>query len=397
MIEGREETFGYYEAPGGENKLAAFYKFPIALKSWIVVVSAPYSDVIALMQKSRLFYSLLILAIFITTLTASAAIVVTYKKKIKVEEKEKHLENQRRLEREIEISKIYLENIIENTITNLMVLDKELIVRTANSAQARTLGLRKLEIIGKPFFPLFPGGLAPYEGIPLEAILQKALEGRTFELRDYKVTGLQQSPMYFTMTISPLLVDGKTPGILITSNDVTKRVQLEEALKQYTVELEDKVDKGTATTKKLEQQVLHSEKLAALGRLAAGVAHEIGNPLTSISSFAQMMQEMATGRVYPEKPGNHQHAHPENNGHRPPHGDLRPGGSLTIKERPAERRPECDTRSHASRQTHEKLGCNHHVLRSGTPQSPGRRRTDDPRSSSISSSTPSMPCPTAAP
>src|SRR5512146_47152 len=293
MIEGNVELFGNYQAPGGENKLAAFYKMPMGRKSWIVVVSAPYSDVIELMQKSRRFYSLLILAIFITTFVASAATIVTYKKKIKVEEKEKHLENQRRLEREIEISKNCLENIIENTKTNLMVLDKELIVRTANTAQARTLGRPKQQVLGKPFFTLFPGRLAPFDGIPIEAILQKTLEGRTFELRDYKVTGLQQSPLYFTMTISPLLVDGKTPGILITSNDVTKRVELEEALTRYAVELEDKVDKGTATTKKLEQQVLHADKLAALGRLAAGVAHEIGNPLTSISSFAQMIRETA--------------------------------------------------------------------------------------------------------
>jgi signal transduction histidine kinase len=94
--------------------------------------------------------------------------------------------------------------------------------------------------------------------------------------------------------VSPLLIDGKSPGILLTSTDVTKRVELEEALKQYTVELEDKVDKGTATAKQLEQQVMHSEKLAALGRLAAGIAHEIGNPLTSISTFAQLLREMAT-------------------------------------------------------------------------------------------------------
>jgi len=293
MIEGPEETFGYYESPGGENKLAAFYKVPIARKPWIVAVSAPYSDVIELMQKSRRIYALLILSIFITMLVASAATVVSYKKKIKVEEKEKHLENQHKLEREIEIAKDYLEDIVENTRTNLMVLDRDLAIRTMNTAQARTLGRPKQDVIGKPFFSIFPGELAPYEGIPVEAILHKALAGRSFELRDYRVTGLQEAPLYLTMNINPLLIDGRTPGILITSNDVTRRVQLEEALKQYTVELEDKVDKGTATAKKLEQQVLHSEKLAALGRLAAGVAHEIGNPLTSISTFAQLLREMS--------------------------------------------------------------------------------------------------------
>ncbi len=294
MIEGAEETFGSYEAPGGENKLAAFYKVPIARKSWIVVVSAPYSDVIALMQKSRIFYSLLLVSIFSATLVASGVLVVNYKKKIKAEERAQHLENQRRLEREIEIQKDFLGNIIENTKTNLMVIDKDLVVRTLNTAQARTLGRPKQDALGKTFFSLFPKQLDAYEGIPINAILQNTLSGRSFEIKDYLINGLQDAPLYLTMNISPLLIDGKTPGILITSNDVTKRVQLEEALKQYTVELEHKVDKGTATANKLEQQVMHSEKLASLGRLAAGVAHEIGNPLTSISAFAQLLREMAT-------------------------------------------------------------------------------------------------------
>lgn len=294
MIEGTSQTFSYYEAPGGKDMLAAYYKFPMARKSWIVVVSAPKADVIALMQKSMLFYSLLIMSIFVTTVVASGVSIVTYKKKIKAEERTKHLENQQRLEHEIEISKDYLENIVENTKTNLMVLDKDLRVRTLNTAQALILNRSKQDILGKPFFSLFPEELVPYDGIPMLTILQKALSGRSFEIKDYRITSIRESPLYLEMNVSPLLIDGKTPGILLTSTDVTKRVELEEALKQYTVELEDKVDKGTATAKQLEQQVMHSEKLAALGRLAAGVAHEIGNPLTSISTFAQLLREMAT-------------------------------------------------------------------------------------------------------
>jgi signal transduction histidine kinase len=294
MIEDKSETVGSYVAPGGESKLAAYYRFPIVRKSWIVVVSAPYSDVIALMQKSRRFYTLLILSIFVTTLVASITTIINYKRKIKAEEKAKHFENQRRLEREIEIQKDYLENIIENTKTNLMVLDRDLRVKTLNTAQARTFSRPKEDILNCPFFTLFPDNLQPYGDTRFETLLHRTLEGQSFAVKDYMITALEATPIYLDMNISPLIIAGTISGILISSNNVTKRVHLEEALKQYTVELEDKVDKGTATAMKLEQQVMHSEKLAALGRLAAGVAHEIGNPLTSISTFAQLLREMAT-------------------------------------------------------------------------------------------------------
>jgi len=44
--------------------------------------------------------------------------------------------------------------------------------------------------------------------------------------------------------------------------------------------------------KKMEEQMMHSEKLASLGRLTAGIAHEIGNPLTSVFSFVQILKDI---------------------------------------------------------------------------------------------------------
>ena len=43
-------------------------------------------------------------------------------------------------------------------------------------------------------------------------------------------------------------------------------------------------------TQRLESELVHSERLASVGRLAAGVAHEIGNPVTGIACLAQNLQ-----------------------------------------------------------------------------------------------------------
>ena len=44
-------------------------------------------------------------------------------------------------------------------------------------------------------------------------------------------------------------------------------------------------------TKRLEEQLYHTEKLASLGQLAAGVAHEINNPMAIILGYADMLLE----------------------------------------------------------------------------------------------------------
>ncbi|MDI6743824.1 MAG: ATP-binding protein [Thermodesulfovibrionales bacterium] len=64
-----------------------------------------------------------------------------------------------------------------------------------------------------------------------------------------------------------------------------------EELIEWGNTLEKKVEEKTGEIKKGQAQLVHSEKLASLGRMAAGVAHEINSPLTGIVTFGHLLQK----------------------------------------------------------------------------------------------------------
>lgn len=70
-------------------------------------------------------------------------------------------------------------------------------------------------------------------------------------------------------------------------NEMASQLRLERAaLEQRLRELED----TTAELTFAQGQLVHGEKLASVGRLAAGVAHEIGNPLSAVLGFVELLQ-----------------------------------------------------------------------------------------------------------
>lgn len=63
----------------------------------------------------------------------------------------------------------------------------------------------------------------------------------------------------------------------------------EQELKGWTRTLEEKVQERTRELENTQRQLIRSEKLASLGKMAAGVAHEINNPLTAILTFSKLL------------------------------------------------------------------------------------------------------------
>ena len=103
-----------------------------------------------------------------------------------------------------------------------------------------------------------------------------------------------------------MLVEERTRDLIIAnenlSREIEERKRTEEKLKEYGFKLEEMVEERTFELKDAMQnlqntqsQLLQSEKMASIGQLAAGVAHEINNPITSVMLNTQIFEKLWNG------------------------------------------------------------------------------------------------------
>ncbi|MFC1845083.1 PAS domain-containing sensor histidine kinase [Thermodesulfobacteriota bacterium] len=87
-------------------------------------------------------------------------------------------------------------------------------------------------------------------------------------------------------------------GLLATTfNTMTNELTIaRQRMEEWTETLEEEVEKQTRVIKQTQNKLIEAEKMAALGRITADIAHEIRNPLTALGGFGRRLLKSATGK-----------------------------------------------------------------------------------------------------
>ena len=176
---------------------------------------------------------------------------------------EKEIHQLHRTKDELGQLRIYLSSIINSMPSALVSVDNECMIRHWNKQAEKNICISASEAVGRSLESVVPR-MAPVCGQ-----VRKAIDERKVYLDSHQHRREDGELLYEEITIYPLTADG-VDGAVIRVDDVTERTRL-------------------------EMMMVQSEKMMSVGGLAAGMAHEINNPLAGVLGHVHNMRKRIFG------------------------------------------------------------------------------------------------------
>jgi len=181
-----------------------------------------------------------------------------------------------KLEEEVRKSNVFFQNMIQSTVDGIVVVDTKGNVLIFNEGMERLTGYSAEGIMNRGHLSTFYDIDVARENMKKMRSDQHGPPGK-LNPTSMSITTRDGEELPITLTASIIIVDGKEIGSVGVFTDMREILKMRK-------DLED-----------AHLQLVQSEKIASVGRMAAGVAHEINNPLSGILIFAELLKEGVEG------------------------------------------------------------------------------------------------------
>lgn len=159
-----------------------------------------------------------------------------------------------------------------------------------NPAVERLTSFTMAECLGMLEYPLEI--VAELDRSKMQSILDNAVQGGSGNDREFRIVKKDGSLHWFAVSWQPLVAgEGERIGVRMSMRDICDRKALEEEKTRYNIQLEELAQARASQIVELRNKQMQNEKLAALGVIAAKVAHEINNPMAGIKNAIRLIQD----------------------------------------------------------------------------------------------------------